>query len=494
MGLNSQQKEMSIKKAALINAGAKYSNALFMLIANAILARLLSAEEYGILAIITVFVTFFNLFSDMGFSAGVIQNKELDDNDINNIFSFTIYLGVFLCIVFWGISYITSIIYDNNVFIGIGFLLSISILFHTLNMIPNAKLMREKRFVLVAIRSVVVYIVSYVIAIILAYCDFSYYSLVVQSIVAAVTTFFWNFTTAKMRIRFHFELSSIKKIFSYSVFNFLYDILNCFGRNLDNLLTGKFMGSQVLGYYNKAYQLMLYPVSYLTNVITPVLHPMLSDHQTDKDYIYQKYVRILKGLSLIGIMASCFCIFEAREIVLILYGKKWESTIPCIAILGGSVWFQMVTSTCTSIFKSLGESKLRFNSGIVYVIIQILMIAMGVSSKDIVILAVFVAVSFVIRFFIECYYLVHRAFCKSLIAFYKMFIPEVIVFCGLSMIMIGLNMIVKINQVFLAFLIKSICSSIAFLVLIIATKQIHFLLDLLPRKYTTKIAKWRLQK
>ena len=100
---------ISIKKAALINAISKYSNVVFMLIANAILARILSPSDYGIVAMITVFVSFFNMLSDMGLGTGVIQNKELDMDDINNIFSCTIYMGVILAILFIILSYPISV-------------------------------------------------------------------------------------------------------------------------------------------------------------------------------------------------------------------------------------------------------------------------------------------------------------------------------------------------------------------------------------------------
>lgn len=254
--------EISIKKATLINACAKYSNVLFMLVANAVLARLLSAEEYGILAIITVFVTFFQLFSDMGFSSGVIQNKELTGEDISNIFSFTLYFGVVLGFLFFILSFFIAQIYQNKVFVPIGAFLSIAIFFSTANMIPSAQLMRDKQFIVAATRSIAVNIVSYVIAIILAFHNFSFYSLVAQSVIAAILNFCWNYSTTKIGFKVVFEIKSIRKIFSYSAYNFLYEFVNYFGRNLDNLLTGKYMGSQTLGYYNKTYQLMLYPVNY----------------------------------------------------------------------------------------------------------------------------------------------------------------------------------------------------------------------------------------
>ena len=68
---------MSMKKAAIINASGKYSKVFLSVFVNAVLARILSADDYGIVAVITVFSTFFTTFSDMGFGAAIIQKKEL---------------------------------------------------------------------------------------------------------------------------------------------------------------------------------------------------------------------------------------------------------------------------------------------------------------------------------------------------------------------------------------------------------------------------------
>lgn len=489
MDQNRTKGEVSIKKAALINAAAKYSNVLFMLIANAVLARLLSPEEYGVLAITSVFIAFFSVLSDMGLGAGVIQDKSLTDEEINHIFSFSAYLSLLLCVAFWGVAYLTAILYENQVYIGIGMLLSISVLFNTLNMIPNAKLMRDKKFVLLAIRSVSVSVGSYLVAIVLAFQGFSYYSLVVQSIASSIFLFIWNYASTRLKFSFKFDLRSVQKIFSYSAFNFLYDILNYLARNLDNILTGRFMGHQALGYYNKAYQLMLYPVQYLTNVITPVMHPILSDYQHEKEIIYEKSIGVLKCLSLLGIPATAVCVFEAREIVLILYGGQWLSAVPCVAILGATVWFQMLTSTYTSIFKSLGETKQRFRSGIVYVVLQIMMIGIGVSTHDIVKLSVFVAVSFVLRYLVECYYLIRKAFGMPLLRFYGLFVPEVIMMMMISVVMVLTNRYFVSESVFISFVVKGFVCGITFVIGVLVTGQYKYAVGLIPRKLR---AKWNL--
>ena len=95
----------SIKTATLLNAAAKYTNVIFNLLATSILARILSPEDYGVVAVVTVFSTFFLLFADIGLGSGIIQNKDLNDDDISNIFSFTIYLGLALMVLFIPVSY-----------------------------------------------------------------------------------------------------------------------------------------------------------------------------------------------------------------------------------------------------------------------------------------------------------------------------------------------------------------------------------------------------
>ena len=472
---------ISIKKAALINAISKYSNVVFMLIANAILARILSPSDYGIVAMITVFVSFFNMFSDMGLGTGVIQNKELDMDDINNIFSCTIYMGGILAILFIILSYPISVFYSNKVYIPIGCLLSISVLFTTLNMIPNSILMREKKFVLVAIRTIVVYMGSNIITIILALNGWKYYSLVAQSIISSIATFMWNYKSSKLKFKLRFEIDSVRKIIGYSSFNFAYDLLNYFGRNLDNILTGKFMGSVALVYYIIAYLLMLYPVQYLTNVITPVLHPILSDYSEKKEYIYVKYINIFKVLSLMGVFITIYCVFATNEIVFILYGEKWISIVPCVAMLSISIWFQMTTSTCTAIFRSLGHAQLRFKSGRAYIVIQIFMIIVGAMSKDIYVLACLVSVSFIIRFFVEYYFLIKKAFEIPIIKFYKLLIPEIIIsFISVTfMIMVSR---IEFNNVLISATYKFIMLSLIFIIGVKITKQWKYIFNILPNK------------
>ena len=87
-------KNISIKKAAFINAAANYSCVILQLGFSAVLARILLPEDYGVIGVMTVFTTFFSVLANMGIGTAVIQNKELSDYDVSNIFTFNLYIAI----------------------------------------------------------------------------------------------------------------------------------------------------------------------------------------------------------------------------------------------------------------------------------------------------------------------------------------------------------------------------------------------------------------
>ena len=110
-------KNISIKKAAFINAAANYSCVILQLGFSAVLARILLPEDYGVIGVMTVFTTFFSVLANMGIGTAVIQNKELSDYDVSNIFTFNLYVAVGLSIIFAIFSVPLSKFYGNSVYI-----------------------------------------------------------------------------------------------------------------------------------------------------------------------------------------------------------------------------------------------------------------------------------------------------------------------------------------------------------------------------------------
>ena len=255
----------SIKKAVYINAAARYSTLFLGLLFSAVLARILTPEDYGIVAVTVVFTTFFSLLSDLGLGAGIIQDKELNQEDIGHIFAFSLRLALVLAGAFALFSIPMSYFYGNPVYVPVGILLAVSLFFNTMNVVPNALLLKQKEFKSVALRIFCACIVSGIAGIVLALMGLKFYALVAQSIINSAFIFGWNYLSTRPPIARRVRRESLDRIRSYSGFLFGFNLINYFARNTDNLLIGKVMGPAQLGHYDKAYKLMLYPVNNLTH-------------------------------------------------------------------------------------------------------------------------------------------------------------------------------------------------------------------------------------
>ena len=470
---------ISIKKAAIINAISKYSTVIIQLLFNAILARLLSPDDYGVVAVITVFTTFFYLFADMGFGTAIIQNKTLDNDDNNSIFSFTIILGIVLGLSFIVFSFGIAFFYNDKVYILLGIILSFSIILNSLNIVPNALLMKKKEFKLIAIRGFIVSVVVGIITIIFAFLGLKYYALAIQSVLVSFFTFIWNYYSVPLKIVYKINKSSINKIKSYSTYQFAFNFINYFSRNLDNLLIGKLLGNNSLAYYDKAYKTMKYPIDNISSIISPILHPIFSEMQNDKNYIYNQYVKIIKFLSLIGVFISVFCFYSAEEIIIILYGKQWISAIDAFKILAISVGLQMSITPASVIFQSTNNTKLLFKNGVFNSVVAIIGIIIGLIFGKIEYVAIGVFISVIFSFINTYINAIKKCLNESLFKFFTLFIPEImimlIMYIFYNIVFYNVVNLFSVNGVIVLFFIKGILLFIIYFICLILFKQIKYL-------------------
>ena len=478
-------KKMSIKKATAIYGVAKYSTIAIQILIAAVLSRILTPKDYGVVAVVTVFTTLFTTLSNIGLGTAVTQFKDLTKNDIQDIFTFSEYFSFALTILFAVIAYPIALFYGDMVYVPIVLMLTISVFFNSMNMVPNAILLREKEFLKVGIRMIVATLGSGIVSIVLAFMGAKYYSLVVQSIVLAFVTFIWNFRSSKLRFKIRFSKEPIKRIKSYSSNQFLYNIANYFAQNLDNLLTGKLMGKEKLAYYNKGYNLMRYPVNNITHVITPVLHPILSDYQHNRRYIYNEFVKIAKVMSLVGVFVTTICFWADTEIIICYYGDQWYDAVEPFKWLCVCMCVQLLNALFGSIYQSIGCTKQMLHSGIIHISISLLAIVVGAYQKNITTLAICVTISMFIKFFIETFLLIKRSFGYSILSFLKNFIPD----CLIIAVMFGVTFVIgdfKKMGLWPSLFIKFFICLAVFIILLIVTKQMHYITAVIPCRIKKK--------
>lgn len=366
---------MSIKRdlarGTFYLAIAKYSGILVSLAVTAILSRILTPEDYGIVAVSYVFIAFFNILSDIGIGPAVIQNKNLNSDDLDNIFTVTVYSGLILGAVFFLSAGLIADYYSDELLISICRLLSFSIFFYCINIVPTNLLYRDKNFRYVSFSSFGVQAVLGAISVFAAYNGVGIYSLLIAPILSPLFLFVLYNSQTRLKYRVHCQFSSLKKILSFSIYQFLFNLVNYFSRNTDKLLLGKYVGLAPLGQYEKSYRLMLLPLQNITFVVTPVMHPIFSDFQNDLWTLGQKYCKVVNLLGYIGFPLSAILFFVSKPLILIFFGDQWLPAVEPFEILSFSVGIQIITSTTASIFQAANSTKQLFHTSVLVAICMV---------------------------------------------------------------------------------------------------------------------------
>ena len=342
---------------------AKYSGTLVQLIITAVLARLLTPSDFGVVAVATVIITFFNILSDIGIGPAIIQNKELTQGDLNTIFSFTCYVGVVIALFFFLLSWPISSYYDDCRLESVCQWLCIPLFCYCLNIVPQNLLYKQRRFKYIAFSSLFVQVISGVSSVTAAMLGMGLYALVLSQIISAVSLFLIYYNKERVEFCFFVQKKSLLKIMSFSIYQFLFNIVNYFSRNFDKLIIGRFIGMEALGYYEKSYRLMMLPLSKITFVVTPVMQPVFSNFQHDLKEMSEKYLKVLRLLSLVSFPLSVLLFFTSEELVYIFFGSQWSASVESFRILSLTVSLQILTSTSGSIYQSSNATKKLFVSG-----------------------------------------------------------------------------------------------------------------------------------
>lgn len=359
---------MSIKseltKGVFWIALAKYSGIFISLGITAILARHVSPAAFGTMAIASVIMTFLDIFSDMGLGVAIVQFKDLTSKQTRSLFTISVGLAVSLSAMLFASSSLISSYYKDPVLTDIIRWLCIALFFKALNIIPNGMMLKNKRFRAIAIRTLCFQIISGTVACWMALTGWGIYALLISPIVTAIGIFVYNFLNYPQGMAWPIDMVVVKKVWSYSMYQFFFTIINFFSRNADTLIIGKSLSMKELGYYEKSYRLMQLPLQNITFVITPVLHPILSSLQDDKAQLAAKNTRLTQILSWVSFPLGIILFFSASPIVIIIYGDMWIPAIPVFQILALSVPLQVMTSTAGSIFQAAGKTKHLFYCGI----------------------------------------------------------------------------------------------------------------------------------
>ena len=395
---------------------SKYFGMLFTFLVTVILSRVLSPSEFGIVAIAVSISTLLVIIADLGISASVIQNKTLDDKDLNVLHTIVFSFGVFLGLTAFLLSNTIAVFFEEMELKKIIALFSFYIALFSLQVVPKAKLNLNRKFIKLGRIFVASQLLSGIIAIFMAAKGYGVYSIVAKYITDSLVSSLLYGYSSKLKLTLNIRASSFLKVFRYSLYQLLFNLTSFFSRNFDNFLLGKVLGKFDLGIYDRAYQLMHIPNQLTAQVFNLVLHPVLSEKQNNNDIIYSKYRKVFFATALAGLPISVFLFLSSAEIIPIVYGSQWTNSIVVFKTLAISTGFQMLTSTTGPLFQSTNRTDILLVSGGINTLTIIIAIGFGVfffgKLENV---AMALTISFTINFFITFKIVMNKLFERRII-------------------------------------------------------------------------------
>lgn len=390
------------------SVSGKYLLYITQLLSLAILARIFTPEQFGYIAAVQVFSTFFILLSEVGVGPAFINKDRHSKSETDGIFSVTALIGIVVGLAFAASAPLIADFYNDSVYTYIVLPVSLAILFSSLSIIPTAALQIDCKFLTIARCEIKAEVLSLIFTLILMnYIE----PLIALSLKVAFFSLFkfvflWHASKRSSvgRAAFNKHFSAIKPLLNFSMYQFGFNFVNFFSRNLDNILVGKYIGATSLGIYDQAYRLMRYPLMLLTFAISPAIQPMMKTIANDKQQFLDMHNKFFNYLSLVGLVIGGAIFLFSDLIVLVLLGEGWEKVGDVIKLLSLSIPVQVVMSTSGGFFQAADKVSSLFVCGVITALTNVTSIILGVQFESIIILSLFISISFQLNFYI-CYYI-----------------------------------------------------------------------------------------
>ena len=373
---------MSLKSQVL--SGLKWSAIskliaqLFSWVSTFLVIRVLTPEDYGLMAIVSVFFTFITIFTVNGFVTSLVQSQKLEKDVCNQIFTLSLSLYIFISIV---ISYFASNIasfYGNEQIENVIYAMALITPLNSFCIIPNAYLNIEMNFKAKAICESIAAFCSAIVALSFAYSGSGYWALFYALVTElAIRTILLNITNS-YSYGFDARLNALKNILSFS-FKIQLNQLIWFSYNkLDTLIVGKYLGIQQLGIYNVGVEIASLPMTKASALLNQVGLSAFSKVNTDFHACRYYLERAIKLLSLIIFPVFVGISSIAEELVLVFIGSKWVESGAIVAIFSLIFPFRMINSVIHNFLIAINQPTLAVQNTFIICFSVIVAILVGV--------------------------------------------------------------------------------------------------------------------
>ena len=354
------------------------SNSGITFLVGLVLARLLTPEEYGIMAMIAIFIAISNSIIDSGFSNALIRKTRIERVDYNTVFYFNLTVSILIYVLLHLAAPAISVFFKEPVLLAVIRVIGWVLIINALAIIPRTQFVRNVDFKTQTKVSLISSISSGVIGIGMALGGMGVWSLVGQQLSRQFlnTLFLWVYS--KWHPVWEFSTESFKELFGFGSKLLLSGLLNTIYKNIYYIVIGRFYTSAQLGQYTRAEQFNMIFSSNLTSVVQRVSYPVLSSIQEEPERLREAYRKVIKITMLITFACMLGLAAVAKPLILILIGEKWLPAVYFLQIICFSGMLYPLHAINLNILQVKGRSDLFLKLEIIKKIIAVGPIVMGI--------------------------------------------------------------------------------------------------------------------
>lgn len=324
---------ISIKRGVFWSTIERFSVQGLQFMMTIIITRFVSPEEYGLVAMLAIFIALSNSIIESGFSNALIQKQERTDLDFSVVFYYNVLIAIGLYLLLYFSSPSIAVFYQEPRLELLTKVVCLSLILSSLNVVPNAKLTIAMDFKSITKASLVSGVLSGFVGIYMAINGYGVWAIVSQSLFQYLLNAFLLWYFIKWHPLLRFSLDSFKSLYSFGSKMMLSGLLHTIYLNLYTLVIGKFFNAHAVGLFNRSNSLAQYPSTNIVGIVNRVYFPALCKLQFDtKSFadLFHSYLRM-----------ACFVIFPlstllaalADPLVRFLLTDKWAGAIIPLQII-----------------------------------------------------------------------------------------------------------------------------------------------------------------
>lgn len=349
-----------------------------------VLARLLSPEEFGLMAMVMVVVGFVQAYADAGISAAIIHRQDVTSEQLSSLYWLNILSGVLAFGIAWLITPLVVLFYREPRLVPLLHMTALTFLIVPFGKQFEILLQKEMRFNWLSKLQIVAIAVGVTTAISLAMLGQGVWALVwgLLSQEAVRTVLLVLVGRRRHRPTFHFARRDLDGYLSFGLYQMGERSINFLAQRTDQLLLGSLLGAQALGYYNFALNLAIQPISKINPIVTRVAFPLFAQVQDDTRRLRQGYLKIVSLLTAVNAPILVGLAAVAPRAVPLIFGEKWIDAVDLVQILACVALLRSIGNPIGSLLLAKGRAGLGFTWNTVLFSVSIPAIYLGAKLGD----------------------------------------------------------------------------------------------------------------